>query len=141
MDLLALRIRENAPMLSNRDDFRHFASSDRLRVTIRSVLSETRHNLRILVVEMRSHDIAKWTTPVRRRARFRDCARCSASPLEYRCRKLLYRQNKASQLPTFDFWVIFSYIRRFRATRGVSAPQTSKFTIRFEIFDQNDLGA
>ena len=52
-DCLAFRIRENAPMLSNRDGFRHFASLGRLRVTIRSVHSVTRHNLRALVVEMR----------------------------------------------------------------------------------------
>jgi len=55
LDCLALRIRENAPMLSNRDGFRHFASLDRPRVTTRSVLGETRHNVRVLVVEMRHH--------------------------------------------------------------------------------------
>jgi len=54
-DCLALRSRENAPMLSNLDGFWQFASTDLLRVTIRSVLGETRHNMRDLVVEMRHH--------------------------------------------------------------------------------------
>ena len=54
-DRLALRSRKNAPMLSNRDDFRYLASPDRLRVKILSVLGEALHNLRVLVVEMRHH--------------------------------------------------------------------------------------
>ena len=52
---LALRSRKNAPMLSNRDGFRHFDSLGQLRVAIRSVLGETRHNPGVLVVEMRHH--------------------------------------------------------------------------------------
>ena len=85
-DRLSLRSRKNAPMFSNRDVFRHFASTDRLRVTIRSVLGEARYNLRVLVVEMRRHSRCRqMATPVPRRAIFRDRARCATRPLKYRC--------------------------------------------------------
>ena len=110
-------------MLSNRDDFRHLASPDRLIVTTRSVFDETRHNLGVLVVEMRHHSRCRQMDHVgASRARFRDSTHCPTSPLEYRRPELLYHLNKASQSPTFEFWVIFSHIRRLCSDAGRLKP-------------------
>ena len=61
-----------------------------------------------------------------RRALFRDRARCATSLLEYRCPELLHYLNKASQLPTFDFWATFSLIRRFARDAGGGGLKTHR---------------
>jgi len=122
-DCLTLHIRENAPMSSNRDDFREVAYSNQLRVTIRSFLGETQYTLGVLVVEMRHH------------SRCRQMGHAGASPskisrpctLRYKSTrismpKLLYHLNKAAQLPTFDFsGDIFAH-SAICARRGVFQP-------------------
>ena len=82
---LALPIRGNAPMSSNRDDFREVAYSNQLRVTIRSFLGETQYTLGVLVVEMRDHS----------RCRQMDHAGASSSNISRPC-TLRYKSTRIS---------------------------------------------
>ena len=118
---------KKTPMLSNRDNFRNFTSPDRPRVAIRSVLGETRNNLRVLVVETRHHSRGRQMDHAgASSSKFRDRARCAASPLEYRCPERLHHLNKASQLPTFDFGRHLHSFGDLRATQGVFSPPNQR---------------